>query len=170
MILAVSVASPGLQGRPPRWRCGRRRRPVEYERAPASAPRNPRRRRWTRERLRERSTAAGRLRLRGRGCAAVERGTPAAAAAAPPVAVPDPAVASARRGTSSPRPRASTRRRPSLQPLALVEVALGEQGEAVAGERLGGHFVILDVQGEGGLAVRADQQRIGVVDVDLGAE
>src|SRR6185437_11781790 len=49
------------------------------------------------------------------------------------------------------------------------EVLFGEQREPHSRQRGGGRLVVLDVQRQGGPAVRPDQQRVGVMDADLGA-
>src|SRR5262249_40122423 len=53
---------------------------------------------------------------------------------------------------------------------SLAEVVLGDEDEVLAGECGGRRLVVLDVQGDCRAAVRSDEQRIGVVDIDLGYE
>src|SRR5437868_11096616 len=48
---------------------------------------------------------------------------------------------------------------------SILQIVLGDQDEVLLGEHRGGHLMVLDVQGHRSSAVRADQQRIGIVDV-----
>src|SRR5205823_13149945 len=49
----------------------------------------------------------------------------------------------------------------------LVQVIFGEEREPLARQRVDRGLVVVDVQGEGGLALGAEQERVGVIDVDL---
>src|SRR5438034_11533317 len=62
---------------------------------------------------------------------------------------------------------ALTRRAPAA---SIAQIALADKDEVFPRQRRGRHLVILDVQGDGRQPVRADQQRVGVVDVRLGDE